>query len=109
MPHRAAAQPQLDQNSPVASPLGRQVLIRWVLVRDAEDAKEPQAFLCTNLDAEPTAILVQAAGQSGEAYKVLSQDRCHAVGYVARRSVLLSKSRLKNRSTSGYSAARLSS
>ena len=36
---------------------GRRVLIRWVLVRDAEGSKEPQAFLCTNLDAEPTAIL----------------------------------------------------
>jgi DDE superfamily endonuclease len=36
---------------------GRRVLIRWVLVRDAEGAKEPQAFLCTDLDAEPTAIL----------------------------------------------------
>ena len=98
MPHRAAAQPNLTK-IPLWHHPGRRVLIRWVLVRDAEDAKEPQAFLCTNLDAEPTAILVQAAGQSGEAYKVLSQDRCHAVGYVARRSVLLSKSRLKNRST----------
>src|SRR4051794_35120289 len=38
-------------------------------------------------------------GKWGEAYKVLSQDRRHAVGYVARRSVLLSKNRLKNRST----------
>jgi hypothetical protein len=36
---------------------GRRVLIRWVLVRDAEGAREPQAFLCTDLDAEPTAIL----------------------------------------------------
>ena len=33
------------------------MLIRWVLVRDAEGAKEPQAFLCTDLDAEPTEIL----------------------------------------------------
>jgi DDE superfamily endonuclease len=36
---------------------GRRVLIRWVLVRDAEGAKEPQAFLCTDLNAEPTEIL----------------------------------------------------
>jgi hypothetical protein len=36
---------------------GRRVLIRWVLVRDAEGDKEPQAFLCTDLEAEPTAIL----------------------------------------------------
>ncbi len=36
---------------------GRRVLIRWVLVRDAEGDREPQAFLCTNLDAEPTEIL----------------------------------------------------
>ena len=36
---------------------GRRVLIRWVLVRDAEGSKEPQAFLCTDLNAEPTAIL----------------------------------------------------
>ncbi len=36
---------------------GRRGLIRWVLVRDAEGTKEPQAFLCTDLDAEPTEIL----------------------------------------------------
>jgi hypothetical protein len=36
---------------------GRRVPIRWVLVRDAEGVREPQAFLCTNLEAEPTAIL----------------------------------------------------
>jgi hypothetical protein len=36
---------------------GRRVLIRWVLVRDPEGGKEPQAFLCTDLEAEPTAIL----------------------------------------------------
>jgi hypothetical protein len=29
---------------------GRRVLIRWVLVRDAEGGKEPQAFLCTLLN-----------------------------------------------------------
>jgi hypothetical protein len=28
-----------------------------VLVRDAEGAREPQAFLCTDLDADPTEIL----------------------------------------------------
>src|SRR4051812_44456471 len=44
-------------------------------------------------------IVPDQPGQSGEAYKVLSQDRRHTVGYVARRSVLLSKSRLMNRST----------
>lgn len=33
------------------------MLIRWVLVRDAEGSKEPQAFLCTDLNAEPTEIL----------------------------------------------------
>jgi hypothetical protein len=36
---------------------GRRVLIRWVLVRDAEGGREPQAFLCTDLKAEPTEIL----------------------------------------------------
>ena len=36
---------------------GKRVLIRWVLVCDAEGDREPQAFLCTNLDAEPTEIL----------------------------------------------------
>src|SRR3954453_17826443 len=36
---------------------GRRVLIRWVLVRDPEGGREPQAFLCTDLMAEPTAIL----------------------------------------------------
>jgi hypothetical protein len=36
---------------------GMRVAIRWVLVRDAEGGKEPQAFLCTDLDAEPVAIL----------------------------------------------------
>src|SRR3954468_10077228 len=34
-----------------------QVPIRWVLVRDPEDEKEPQAFLCTDLDADPVDIL----------------------------------------------------
>ena len=36
---------------------GRQVAIRWVLVRDAEDEKPPQAFLCTDTTADPVAIL----------------------------------------------------
>jgi hypothetical protein len=36
---------------------GRQVPIRWVLVRDPEGEKEPQAFLCTDLDANPVHIL----------------------------------------------------
>jgi hypothetical protein len=36
---------------------GRRVPIRWVLVRDAEGGREPQAFLCTDLDADPTEIL----------------------------------------------------
>src|SRR3712207_6385444 len=36
---------------------GRRVLICWVLVRDAEGGREPQAFLCTDLNAEPTEIL----------------------------------------------------
>ena len=36
---------------------GRRVLIRWVLVRDPEGGREPQAFLCTDLNAEPTEIL----------------------------------------------------
>jgi hypothetical protein len=33
------------------------VPIRWVLVRDPKGEFEPQAFLCTNLDAAPTDIL----------------------------------------------------
>src|SRR5215217_1176472 len=36
---------------------GMQVPIRWVLVRDPSDEKEPQAFLCTDLDADPVDIL----------------------------------------------------
>jgi len=36
---------------------GMQVPIRWVLVRDPEGEKEPQAFLCTDLDAAPVDIL----------------------------------------------------
>lgn len=34
------------------------VPIRWVLVRDPQGKFEPQAFLCTNLKAEPEAILI---------------------------------------------------
>jgi hypothetical protein len=33
------------------------VPIRWVLVRDPSGEKEPQAFLCTDLDADPVDIL----------------------------------------------------
>jgi hypothetical protein len=36
---------------------GMQVQIRWVLVRDPSGEKEPQAFLCTDLDADPVDIL----------------------------------------------------
>src|SRR4051812_49205714 len=36
---------------------GIQVPIRWGLVRDPEGEKEPQAFLCTDLDAAPVDIL----------------------------------------------------
>lgn len=36
---------------------GRRVPIRWVLVRDPSGEKEPQAFLCTDLSAEPVDIL----------------------------------------------------
>jgi hypothetical protein len=36
---------------------GMQVPIRWVLVRDPEGEKEPQAVLCTDLDADPVDIL----------------------------------------------------
>jgi hypothetical protein len=36
---------------------GMQVPIRWVLVRDPEGEKKPQAFLCTDLDANPVDIL----------------------------------------------------
>src|SRR4051812_33205640 len=36
---------------------GMQVPIRWVLVRDPEGEKEPQAFLCTDLDADPVDVL----------------------------------------------------
>ena len=31
--------------------------IRWVMVRDPSGMRDPQAFLCTDLDLEPTAIL----------------------------------------------------
>jgi hypothetical protein len=33
------------------------VPLRWVLVRDPEGAFRPQAFLCTDLDADPADIL----------------------------------------------------
>src|SRR5947208_12955947 len=36
---------------------GMRVPIRWVLVRDAEGEREPQAFLCTDLEADPVAVL----------------------------------------------------
>src|ERR687883_1485244 len=36
---------------------GRQVPIRWVLVRDVAGEKEPQAFLCTDLEADPVSVL----------------------------------------------------
>ena len=36
---------------------GMRVAIRWVLVRDPSGEKEPQAFLCTDQQAEPTDIL----------------------------------------------------
>src|SRR3954454_4528891 len=36
---------------------GMRVPIRWVLVRDPSGEKEPQAFLCTDLDADPVDIL----------------------------------------------------
>ena len=36
---------------------GRRVPIRYVLVRDPEGELEPQAFLCTDLDADPLDIL----------------------------------------------------
>src|ERR687883_1518766 len=36
---------------------GMHVPIRWVLVRDVTGEKEPQAFLCTDLDADPVSIL----------------------------------------------------
>jgi DDE superfamily endonuclease len=36
---------------------GRRVAIRYVLVRDPQGELEPQAFLCTDLDADPLDIL----------------------------------------------------
>src|SRR5919107_600136 len=36
---------------------GTRVPIRWVLGRDPSGEKEPQAFLCTNLDADPVDVL----------------------------------------------------
>jgi len=36
---------------------GKQVPVRWVLVRDAAGEFEPQAFLCTDQAADPVAIL----------------------------------------------------
>jgi DDE superfamily endonuclease len=36
---------------------GMRVAIRWVLVRDPSGEKEPQAFLCTELSADPVDIL----------------------------------------------------
>ena len=36
---------------------GKRVPIRWLLVRDVKGEFEPQAFLCTDLDATPLDIL----------------------------------------------------
>ena len=36
---------------------GMRVAIRWVLVRDPSGEKEPQAFLCTDLRADPVEVL----------------------------------------------------
>ncbi len=36
---------------------GMRVPIRWTLVRDPSGEKEPQAFLCTDLDADPVDVL----------------------------------------------------
>ena len=36
---------------------GARVAIRWVLVRDPSGEKEPQAFLCTDQQADPVDIL----------------------------------------------------
>jgi hypothetical protein len=36
---------------------GRRVAIRYVLVRDPQGELDPQAFLCTDLDADPSDIL----------------------------------------------------
>ena len=36
---------------------GMRVPIRWVLVRDTEGGREPQAFLCTDLEADPVTVL----------------------------------------------------
>ena len=36
---------------------GMRVPIRWVLVRDPEGGREPQAFLCTDLEAAPVDVL----------------------------------------------------
>ena len=36
---------------------GMRVPIRWALVRDPEGEKEPQAFLSTDLEADPSSIL----------------------------------------------------
>src|SRR5919106_1982650 len=36
---------------------GTRVPIRWVLVRDPSGGKQPQAFLCTDLDADPVDVL----------------------------------------------------
>jgi hypothetical protein len=36
---------------------GMRVPIRWVPVRDVEGGKEPQAFLCTDLEADPVTVL----------------------------------------------------
>lgn len=36
---------------------GKQVPVRWVLVRDVQGEFEPQGFLCTDLDADPLDIL----------------------------------------------------
>src|ERR671927_799596 len=42
---------------------GRQVPIRWVLVRDVAGEKQPQAFLCTDMEADPVSILRWCVGR----------------------------------------------
>src|SRR4051812_6427401 len=75
---------------------GRRVAIRWVLVRDPSGEKEPQAFLCTDLKAEP------ACPESG----ILVGPPCSA-GYECRSGPLAAFARLTPAQSTTRSATRL--
>src|SRR3954463_14879317 len=56
-PSPPARRPGPAPGPALGPPPGTRVPIRWVLVRDPSGEKKPQAFLCTDLDADPVDVL----------------------------------------------------